>query len=309
MLVGATVKFTNGYSDYHSMIVSASRSVGKGLFLTGHYTWSKSLGYTDTSLQDGQGFNNATTAGGKDFLNIGNDRAYSNQDTPHRVVVVANYTLPFGKGSALDVGNRAGRAILGGWQISGVYTANSGLPMGASGLTDGALNGRNQRDPSVPIEVPKELQRWYDGKTTVTLPSGHQITPCANCFLKYSSDAFRGRVVQFGPNSYKTDILYWGTAPRNYGDFRGPGRNNLDFTLTCEFSVKERLRVELVAYFTNFLNHTQFTSYSMGLGSTNTVYNAATGLLPGMSSNASFGTRSTSTYQPRQGIMSLRVRF
>ncbi len=309
MLVGATVKFTNGYSDYHSMILQVKRSVGKGLLLSGHYTWSKSLGYTDTSLQDGQGFNNATTSGGKDFNNIRNNRAYSNQDTPHRLVIVASYTLPFGKGRALEIANRTGRALLGGWQFSGVYTANSGLPMGASGLTDGAINGRAWRDPSVPIEVPKELQRWYDGKTTVTLPSGHQITPCAYCFLKFNSDAFRGQVVKFSETNYKADILYWGTAPRNYGDFRGHGRNNLDFTLTREFGIKERARLELVAYFTNFLNHTQFSSYTMSLGSTNTVYNPAIGLLPGMSSSANFGTRSNSTYQPRQGILSLRLRF
>jgi hypothetical protein len=181
--------------------------------------------------------------------------------------------------------------------------------MGASGLTDGSINGRAWRDPSVPIEVPKELQRWYDGKTTVTLPSGHKITPGVNTFLKFNSDAFRGQVVKFSDTNYKADILYWGTAPRNYGDFRGFGRNNLDFTLTREFSIRERARLELVAYFTNFLNHTQFSSYSMGLGSTNTVNNPSIGLLPGMSTSASFGTHSNATYQPRSGILSARLRF
>jgi hypothetical protein len=156
--------------------------------------------------------------------------------------------------------------------------------------------------------VPKELQRWYDGKTTVTLPSGRQITPGANTFLKYNSDAFRGPVVQFG-STYRTDILWWGTAPRNYGDFRGPGRNNMDFTLTREFSFKERVSLELVAYFTNFLNHTQFSSYTMALGATNTVKNAATGLQPGMASSASFGTHGLGTYQPRSGVLSARLRF
>jgi hypothetical protein len=303
------VKFANGYSSYHSMIVRVSRSMGRGLLVTGHYTWSKALGYTDTSLQDGQGFNNASTSGGKDFLNIANNKAYTNQDTPHRVVIVASYSLPFGKGRSLELANRVGRAILGDWQFSGVYTANSGLPAGASGLTDGAMNGRNYRDPSIPIEVPKELQRWYDGKTSVTLPSGHVITPCANCFLKYNSDAFRGRVVQFSPTNYKADILYWGSAPRNYGDIRGFGRNNLDFTVSREFRIKERASLEASAYFTNFLNHTQFTSYNMGLGSTNTVNNPSIGLLPGMSTNASFGTYGLGTRQPRQGILSLRLRF
>ena len=67
--------------------------------------------------------------------------------------------------------------------------------------------------------------------------------------------------------------------------------------------------MELRGQFTNFLNHTQFSSYSMNLGSTNTVRNVATGLEPGMSTNASFGTHGLGTYQPRSGILSARLRF
>jgi hypothetical protein len=80
-----------------------------------------------------------------------------------------------------------------------------------SGASTNSMNSRPGRLAGVPIEVPKELQRWYDGKTTVTLPSGRQIRPCNFCFLKYSSDAFQGRVVRTPDGSIQPDIYWMGT--------------------------------------------------------------------------------------------------
>ena len=98
-----------------------------------------------------------------------------------------------------------------------------------------ALNNLPDRIPGVPIEVPKELQRWYDGSTTVTLPSGRQIRPCAGCFLKYNVDAFTGRTVGTPNGSRVLDIFWYGNSAATYDDIRsnsiwnaqyGPGQKH-----------------------------------------------------------------------------------
>ena len=96
-------------------------------------------------------------------------------------------------------GSSARRGLLkhlaGGWQLGGSVIWQSGFPIGISGASTGAALARPDRVDGVDFEVPKDLQRWYDGRTTVTLPSGRRITPPANTFLKYNPDAFAGRVV------------------------------------------------------------------------------------------------------------------
>ena len=71
------------------------------------------------------------------------------------------------------------------------------------------------------------MQKWYTGTSTaertVTLPSGRQLVVCRYCFLKYSSDAFTGRTVQFPNGTTGTDIYWYGTSALRYDDFRTPG--------------------------------------------------------------------------------------
>jgi hypothetical protein len=91
---------------------------------------------------------------------------------------------------------------------------------------------------------------------------------------------------------------------------RGPGRFNLDLSLRRVFPVREGITLEVAAQVTNLLNHTQYSGrYSNALGTTNLQTNAAKGLVPGMGSSDTFGTLSLSTYDPRQVVMNLRLRF
>ena len=74
------------------------------------------------------------------------NRARNSQDRRHIMTFNTVYELPFGRGRKfLPDANRALNAILGGWQISGIYRFASGSPLSlvAPGATLG--NGRNSR--------------------------------------------------------------------------------------------------------------------------------------------------------------------
>jgi hypothetical protein len=158
--------------------------------------------------------------------------------------------------------------------------------------------------------VSKELQQWYDGKTTVTLPSGRKITPCAFCFLKYNPDAFAGNVDTTPSGSVVNDIYWFGNAAPRYGDIRGAGLSNWNMSIERTFRVKERFNVDFAAQFTNALNHTQFKpAMTMALGNTNVQTNSQLGIAPGQGQSSNFGTRGNSTFDPRQLELRLKVSF
>src|SRR5260370_35450837 len=49
-------------------------------------------------------------------------------DLPHVFVMSTGYELPFGKGKPCANQNGFGRAVLGGWQLNGMFTRESGFP-------------------------------------------------------------------------------------------------------------------------------------------------------------------------------------
>jgi trimeric autotransporter adhesin len=312
----ATVNDSNGFSIYHSMQLRLVHALANGLMLDAQYNWSKSLDHTNTVIEDTQGFNSGgslnaiapTTA--LDLVNLQNNKKYSYSDIPHRFVATVVYDLPFGPGKPVDVQNRVLRSIARGWQTGAVFILQSGMPLTVSGASDGASVSRPNRVAGVPVELPAELQHWYNGTTAVTLPCGRVVTPTKNTFLKYSSCALQGATVRT-PNGSTVPEVYWaGNAALTYGDMRGPGRVNLDLSLRRRFVIREGLSLELSADASNVLNHTQLSgSYNGAMGSTNLVTNAAKGLLPGMGTSDTYGTIGVGTFDPRQVTMRLQFRF
>ena len=61
-------------------------------------------------------------------------QSYANSDFDIRHIINANavWQIPFGRGRRwLSGSNKVVDAVLGGWQLSGIYRWNSGLPVGA----------------------------------------------------------------------------------------------------------------------------------------------------------------------------------
>jgi hypothetical protein len=303
-----------GMSNYNSLQLRLNHAFSSGLLLDVHYTWSKSLDDTSTIAEDTQGINNGGGNTSWDLLNPYNNKKYSFSDLPHQFVATVVYDLPFGAGKTFEVHNRFARALLGNWQTSGVMILQDGFPFGPDGANDGSALGRTNRIAGVPIEVPQALQHWYNGTTSVTLPCGRVVTPPANTFLKYNLCAFDGDVVNTPNGSVVPDVYWWGNAASTYGDMRGPGRFNIDMSLKRLFNIRENMILQLGVDVTNLLNHTEYNAspgptYQNNLGNTNTVANPALGQVPGQGTNDAFGTMGVSSFDPRQFVLNLKLRF
>ena len=162
------------------------------------YTWSKSLDYTSLS-----------SAGivVQNSYDLRGDRGLSDFDARHRVVVSAIYELPF-----------RGNQFLDGWQLSGIFQAQSGNPVNivTSNSTVNGVANTLRPDVTGPINIIGSVERWFD--TSVFTP-----------------------VARFG-NLGRNVVI-------------GPGFNNTDFSITKNITLGERLSSQFRAEFFDLFNH------------------------------------------------------
>jgi hypothetical protein len=172
------------------------------------------------------------------------------------------------------------------------------------------MNGRCEVVGGEPVELPKALQGWYDGKTSVTLPSGRVITPGQYRYLKWNPDRYTTPVVQFPNGRYAVDQYWWGSTARYVGGLRTPGFHHVNLTVNRQFNLMERLRLELIGEATNLFNRTNFNPNAVTGGYSAVLVAApATNTKVGQNSTVNHGSLGLSVFEPRQVTLSLRLRF
>jgi trimeric autotransporter adhesin len=206
-----------------------------------------------------------------------------------------------------------GRAIAGGWNLGTVFQMRDGNPAILSMSGDGSITGRIDSNKTYPYVLPKIYRRMYNGSTPVTLPCGQTITPSAYYRLKYDQCAFQGETLTT-PNGSIVPNIYWiGNSPQTNGNIREDGFTNVNFNITRSFPIRERFTLQLAADFNNLFNHPQYQANpnvaSGNLGSMNLINNPSAGLIPGIGTSSTFGSRYLTTYDPRQIVLHGFVRF
>ena len=119
-------------SEYHALQLVVRRPLVNGISFTVNYALSHSLDHASEPERQGL-FGSGGSAGTNGYtINAWElDKEYSNSsfDMRHQFNAYWYVELPFGRGKALgsDIPGWANQ-ILGGWQVSGILRANSGLP-------------------------------------------------------------------------------------------------------------------------------------------------------------------------------------
>ena len=115
----------DGFLSYNALQVKLEHRIGHGLYLLNSFTWSRALdnaaGHLDTPDGDNSRINLANPLG---------ERGPSAYNQPLNDILSIVYDLPYGKGRTF--GNNAGsvmQEVLGGWQLTAINSASSGLPV------------------------------------------------------------------------------------------------------------------------------------------------------------------------------------
>jgi len=210
-------------SNYNSVQATLNRRFRNGLAFGVAYTFSKTMDKVGTSATAGGNIGGGTA---QDSYHPKNDVALAAIDVPQILSVNYLYTLPFFQKS----GNAFERTALGGWEISGVVSAQSGFPWSVTVPVDIARIGASSSRASVTGNPnlsgsQRTPSRWFD---TSVFVAPALMTPG-----------------QFG------------NSGRNI--LRGPGFQNWDLTLMKNFALGERANLQFRAESFNIFNHPNFT--------------------------------------------------
>jgi hypothetical protein len=225
-----------GTSNYNALETSFKHRA-KDIALLVSFTWGSSM--DDTSAVGGAGVEAHGWGGPMDAHNLHLDHSKSSFDVNKLLVASFVYELPFGHGKRFASGiNRGADAVIGGWQVNGIYSAQGGIPFNTNANDNNfALDAYNQRSNKVGTPYPsgfkKSIDSWFD------------------------TSAFT-----------QPDTGVFGNEKRN--DMRTAGLNNLDLSLFKNLSVVEnRMTVQFRAEAFNALNHPQLGAPGNQLGSGN----------------------------------------
>jgi hypothetical protein len=214
-------------STYHSLQLSAERRMATGLTVLASYTFSKGI----DDLPPGAGVNGFDTSSARpwdDPLRHQFDRGPSDFDHTHRFVASFVYQLP-----ALANSNGFVRRVLGGWQYSGLVSAQTGRPFTILQGTEQSGTGLGQDRGTL--------------NGTVSPYTSGACPKVTACFMWLNPAAFASAASTKGT---------YGLTGKNA--FRMPGKYNWDMSLAKNFRFTERWRLQFRAEYFNVFNRVNF---------------------------------------------------
>ena len=254
-------------SSYHSLQLHANRRFSGWYSLGAAYTWSKSI--DDSS--DALGVLANDTANQQDPNNNRNNRSVSQFDVPHRFVLSHDFLS-----SSKYFNSRGLNLLLGGWEFSGIFQAQSGYPANfnagtvvicSAGLPNPANNTcAGSGTTLVSLNDPLLLGAGATSGAGVVRPN--QVGPI-NVHFTPNPGAGAGN-----PNL----IPGSGLAQPLVGQFGNLGRNVVrlnpliqsDMVVGRDFKFKERFTFRLQMQVYNVFNNTTFSSPGLSLSAPTT---------------------------------------
>jgi Carboxypeptidase regulatory-like domain/TonB dependent receptor len=200
------------HTTTNALQVGLHKQYKRGLMINAEYQWIRVLGV--------ENFENPT--------NIGDSYGNISSITPQTLMINYAYDFPLGRGKLLlGNANPITEKILGGWQLAGFTSFETGQPFSVSYTAPGSqiygASGRANRVPAVPIYPSRRSHAEWFNTAAFTAPPAYT----------------------FGTSGY--DML------------RGPNYQNWDMDLQKNISISERYKVQLRGDVFNVANHPNFS--------------------------------------------------
>ncbi|HXE09324.1 MAG TPA: TonB-dependent receptor [Acidobacteriaceae bacterium] len=245
-----------GKSSYNALQTTLNRRITNGLTFMINYTFSKEMDDLAGARLPGANYLEYSVGG---------------LDHKHVLHATAVYKLPFGEGRRFNGGNPVVRAIVDDWQLSGIFTVQSGSPLsvGANCTTGGILGS-----------CYPNLKPGFSGSIYLLGKPGTR----AEAALHH----LQGLNVAFtNPDPYT-----YGNAARSapYGLF-APAVADIDLSVRREIPIVESVKLAIQADAFNVPNSVYFNAVGTSLNS------------------ASYGTYTSQNNQARKLQFSARLTF
>ncbi|PYS45181.1 MAG: TonB-dependent receptor, partial [Acidobacteria bacterium] len=174
-------------ANYHAMLLSLQRQAGRGVTVSGNYTWSHCIGdYADLNSIGPDQAETYTDPNNRRF-----DRGNCNSDRRHIVNLTSVAETP-------QFSNATLRMLATGWRLSGIYKWSSGQPFTVINGSDRALTGIDNQRANQVLASPY-LDR--SGR-----PLSQFLNPAAFKFPALGASGNMGRGNIQGPSAWSFDI-------------------------------------------------------------------------------------------------------
>jgi hypothetical protein len=248
-------------NSYYNSLQMEVHSQFHGLQLQAAYTYARAV---DATQANGDGGDLDTVQ--NPYVGWRGDLGPASVNRRNVAFVNFIYDLPIFRNST---GFKKG--MLGGWQVSGIVTMESGLPLNptvsGTSVCSTVQSCSVRPDQTGSISYPKSATTSSNGNNTIQWFNPAAFAPA------------------LAPG---TTIPTWGNSGHN--SIWGPGRDNWDLSMFKTFAPTERLHIELRAESYNTWNHTQFNNINTTIGDSN-------------------AGKATSAYDPRVFQLGAKINF
>jgi len=223
-------------SNYNSLQASLNHRFSKGLTVELGYTWSRLL---TTNPQD-------RSLATYDTYNLRQSYGPSTLNTPQMFIASYVYDLPFYRNQ-----NGFAGKVLGGWEISGITTIQTGQSLS---ITQGS-------DPFAAVTVPRSVGNCTISATTTSCPlypGGLGMTRSGSTVQIRADQIGNGSGPKtaahfFNTAAFTDAVGHFGTSP--VGAIYGPGLQVWDISLIKNIKFAERAGLQLRLETFNAFNH------------------------------------------------------
>jgi outer membrane receptor protein involved in Fe transport len=237
----------DGYSNYNALQLRVQKRMSHGVSFQVNYAWSKSL---DTGTGNGHGSGIDIY---QDAYHPAANYGLSDFNSANTLIGQITYELPFGRGRQFALRGPLNQ-IAGGWRLSSIFQWHGGVPY--TPVIQSSVSGGI--DPGLTPAFSAGSTLYPD---QVGDPRGsHQFTvPNSN-----PSN-------HFGIGGWFNPAAYANPAAGTFGNDRrntliGPGYSNVDLSLGKEFSLTEKLRLEVRGDAYDAFNHVNYANPDANVG-------------------------------------------
>jgi hypothetical protein len=142
-----------GTASYSALQAGVEKKLSHGLQFQSNFTWSRT---TDVGGSGDPDFESSVS----DPYNIGHDKGLSSLNVPVVWVSYGLYHLPF-----FEHGNAFLKTVLGGWDVSAIYTVESGEPFTINGGNGNNNSGFDEGQDRADVVPGQQLQVRQGGKS------------------------------------------------------------------------------------------------------------------------------------------------
>jgi hypothetical protein len=256
----------SGEQKYNHLEVTATKRFSRGYSFQVSYLWSSNLD---------------RTARANEFDELPTWRP-TNNSAPHNLSVNFIYEFPFGKGRKWLSDNKWLGAIVGGWQISGIYNKQSGrvYDLGnwfyyGDDLRDIAKDTKDQTAdawfnwqlfPGASRDFSASNRTAYEARIRSLVPASVLQQMGNICGSGNNQPCAYSNVV---PNNFQPNSFHVRVFPNRLNWLRGQGKNQLDANILRRFPVTEKHTLEFRLDMINTFNHVLWDNPNTDINSSN----------------------------------------